>query len=82
MRALVWLVDVYQYVLIAHVIASWIPEARRHPIGQLLDRVCAPLLNPIRRFLQRVLPSTGSVDLSPILGFFALSLLKKMILSV
>ena len=47
-------------LLIVYVILSW--TQTRSPIGAVVDRLCAPLLAPIRR----IIPLVGGIDLSPL----------------
>lgn len=76
------LVYLYEMIVIASVVASWLialnvinlhnPMVRS--IWTALMAVTEPLLNPIRRFIRRILPNLGPIDLSPIvllLGCFA-----------
>ncbi len=59
---------VYQYMIIAYVLMSWVPQMRETGIGQLLERLVEPYLAPFRRFI----PSLGFIDISPIVALFAL----------
>ncbi len=67
LNLIVWavLISVIFNLLIAFgVINGYQPLVRT--VVQFLSALTEPLLAPIRRFLWRVLPSTGSVDLSPL----------------
>ena len=65
-----YLVGLYEWIVIASVIISWLGQMeminRHNPtvraIKQALDSVTEPLLRPIRRML----PATGGLDFSPI----------------
>jgi len=59
---------VYQYMIIAYVLMSWVPQMRDTGIGQLLERLVEPYLAPFRRFI----PTLGFIDISPIVALFAL----------
>jgi YggT family protein len=59
---------VYQYMVIAYVLMSWVPQMRYTGIGQLLERLVEPYLAPFRRFI----PPLGPIDISPIVALFAL----------
>ncbi len=59
---------VYQYMVIAYVLMSWVPQMRNTGIGQLLERLVEPFLAPFRRFI----PTLGVIDVSPIAALFAL----------
>lgn len=59
---------VYQFMIIAYVLMSWVPQMRDTAIGQLLERFVEPYLAPFRRFI----PPLGFIDISPIVALFAL----------
>lgn len=59
---------VYQYMVIAYVLMSWVPQMRETSIGQLLEKLVEPYLAPFRRFI----PTLGFIDISPIVALFAL----------
>jgi YggT family protein len=69
-----YLITLYTYIVIAGVIMSWLisfnvinlynPVVRT--IWDAINAVTEPLLRPIRRFTQRVLPDLKGIDISPI----------------
>ncbi|WP_159883985.1 YggT family protein [Paenibacillus puerhi] len=63
------LVNIYQYVLIAYVLLSWLPNARESFIGEILGKLCEPYLGIFRRFIP---PIGGMIDISPIVALIAL----------
>jgi YggT family protein len=81
--ALVWLVNAVVtlmiWCIIGSAILSWlfafdVINARNRFVGQvayLLDTVTRPVLGPI----QRVVPSLGGIDISPIIALLALQFL-------
>jgi YggT family protein len=60
--------SVYQYMIIAYILMSWVPQMRDTGIGQLLERLVEPYLAPFRRFI----PPLGFIDISPIVALIAL----------
>jgi YggT family protein len=74
MRVIATLIDVYSLIVLAAVIASWLPIDRRAPLLTLLSRLTEPALAPIRR----VVPPIGGLDLSPMVLLLALQLLKQL----
>lgn len=68
--SIIWtLTQIYQYMIIAYVLLSWLPGVRDSFIGELLGKLVEPYLSPFRRFI----PSIGGViDISPIVALFAL----------
>jgi len=69
---------VYQYMVIAYVLMSWVPQMRETSIGQLLERLVEPYLAPFRRFI----PTLGFIDISPIVALFALHFARIGLLSL
>ena len=73
-----------KWVVLAHVIMSWLINFnvlnRNQPlVWQIwtgLERLLEPLYRPIRRFL----PSMGGLDLSPIVAFLILNLIDMLVI--
>lgn len=66
------LLNIYFYGLLAVIILSWVAPGNRHPLAELLNDLMEPVMAPFRR----VVPSLGGLDLSPILMFLALNVLR------
>ena len=82
MRALFGLIDtllnLFSILLWIHVILSWVRPAQNQWIN-LLNSIVEPVLAPIRRFLQRYLPSQLQVfDFSPIACWLLISLVRNL----
>ncbi len=58
-----WLLRIYGYLIIARALTSWFPDARRHPIVQLLYQITDPIMVPASRFIPRI----GMIDISPMI---------------
>jgi YggT family protein len=73
--------EIYEYVLIATIIFSWlhafgVVNPRNQAvatIGDVLYRLTEPVLRPIRRFM----PNLGGLDLSPIVVFLAIFVIRQ-----
>lgn len=73
---LFWALQVYQMILLARVLMSWIPNLDiNNPIVRFLYRVTEPVLAPIRN----ALPQMGGIDLSPLVVFLGISVLMQLI---
>ncbi|MER2604618.1 MAG: YggT family protein [Siculibacillus sp.] len=80
-RLLDLVLDLYGWVLVASIVFSWLYQfgvvnsSNRAvaAIGDVLYRLTEPVLAPIRRFL----PNLGGLDLSPIVVFFAIFLVRQ-----
>ncbi len=75
---LIGLLDTYSFIVLGAVIASWARLPPDNPIGNFLYSMTEPLLAPIRS----VLPDMGGLDLSPLVLFFAIRMLRGILLSV
>jgi YggT family protein len=72
-QALMLILNVVWFIMIAHIILSWlisfqVLNLRQPVVAQVwfgLNRLLEPLYAPIRRFL----PNMGGLDLAPLVGF-------------
>jgi len=82
-QLILFLIDLYIFVIIAAVIVSWLLAfnviSPTHPQTQNLLKLLARLTDPVLRPVQKYVPSIGGIDLSPIIVIFALTLLKSLI---
>ena len=70
------LLQVYQLILLGRVLLSWIPNVDySNPIVRFLYEATEPVLAPIRN----ALPPMGGIDLSPLVVFFAISILSRLL---
>ncbi|WP_018132782.1 YggT family protein [Effusibacillus pohliae] len=69
---------VYEYILIARVLMSWVPDMERTSLGQFLVKITEPYLGMFRRFI----PPLGPIDISPIAALFALYLIQQGLMTV
>lgn len=80
---IIYVVDLYKWVVIAQVIMSWLVAfgvINTHnrvvaQIGEVLYRLTEPALRPIRRLL----PNFGGIDISPIILLLLLWLIEREI---
>jgi YggT family protein len=73
--------SVYALLILAYIILSWV----RLPYSPWLTRIqrfLYDVCDPYLRIFRRILPSMGPLDLSPMVGVFALYLLRFVILSI
>ena len=71
-QILMLILDIVWFVMIAHIIMSWligfqVLNLRQPLVAQLwsgLDRLLQPIYTPIRR----ILPNTGGLDLAPLVA--------------
>jgi YggT family protein len=75
MRILSAVLSLYYYVILARVLISWFNPNPYNPIVDAIYRLTEPVLTPIRR----ILPPMGGFDLSPLVVFFILMFLRKIV---
>ena len=67
--------DAYTLVVLISVICSWLRLSEDHPVIRFTSALTEPVLNPIRR----ILPSTGGIDISPMVLLLALRLVRRLL---
>jgi YggT family protein len=70
------LVTVLWLLILARVLLSWVNPTMSGPVARFLVETTEPLLAPIRRLI----PSTGSVDFSPLVLLLVLGFLVQLVL--
>lgn len=74
---LYWVLHIYQLILLARVLMSWIPNLdQNNPIARFLYRATEPVLAPIRS----ALPPMGGIDLSPLVVFLGISVIIQLVI--
>lgn len=68
----------YTLLLIVRIFGSWFPNFRNHKFMHFVAHYTDPYLNIFRRIIP---PIGGVLDLSPLIGFFVLQMLEKILLS-
>ena len=68
---------VYTILLFVRTVGSWFPSFAHSSLMRFVAFYTDPYLNLFRRFIP---PIGGMLDLSPLLGFFALQMVEKLLL--
>ena len=72
-------ISVYALLIFVYVLTSWVRlPYSLNPVQRFLSDVCEPYL----RLWRRILPSFGPLDLSPVVGFFGLVVLREILNNV
>jgi YggT family protein len=75
-QVLIYLLWIFEFVLLARILLSWFPNVdRSNPLIQLLYDVTEPILRPIRDMM----PQTGMVDFSPLIVFLVIQVLVRIL---
>jgi YggT family protein len=72
------LITIYLVVLAARAVLSWFPlrpDSPIAPVARMLMVITEPVLEPLRR----VIPPAGVIDLSFLVAFFGLSIIRSII---
>ena len=69
--------NAYSLVVLVSVVVSWLRLSEDNPIVTVTRTLTEPVLAPIRRLL----PSTGGIDISPMLLLLGIRLLERVLLS-
>ena len=72
-----WVFLAYTLILFGRIVGSWVPRLAFHPVMRFLRFYADPYLNIFRRLIP---PIGGALDLSPMLAFFALQFIERMVL--
>lgn len=76
-----WLLQLYLLVLLAHVVFSWVPRPPEplQPVVAFVRALTEPVLSPLRRMIPPVQLGGAALDLSILIVFFALIILRSAI---
>jgi YggT family protein len=80
---LLFILDVYFWIIIATVIISWliafdvlnVRNAQARNIVGLLNKLTEPVYKPLRKYI----PSLGGIDVTPIIVIFTIYILQNLI---
>ena len=83
-QILTLLLDVAFFIMIVHIIMSWlinfqVLNLRQPLVAQIWDGLNR-LLEPVYRPVRRMLPDTGALDLAPLVVFIAIIILRDILL--
>jgi YggT family protein len=84
-QILLFILNIAYYVLIAHIIMSWLINFQvlnlRQPLVAQLWYGINQLLEPVYRPIRRIIPSTGGIDFTPIVLFIGIYALRVIIIN-
>ncbi|RKO67427.1 YggT family protein [Desulfofundulus salinus] len=70
--------QVYDWLIFIRIILSFVRHNPYHPLIRFVYEITEPVLGFFRRFI----PPVGMLDFSPLVAFFALELLRQLVLNV
>ena len=71
--------SIYTWMLIARIVSSWFPNLSKYRAMHFLYFYTDPYLNLFRKFIP---PVGGMLDLSPMIGFFALRFFEILVMNI
>ena len=71
-----YMFEILNLLLVTRILLSWIPHNRYHPILNFIYETTEPILKPFRNMFN---PIQG-IDLSPIIVFFLLRLIRNFLI--
>ena len=80
MSLLLFLLDLYTWVIIARALVSWVSLDPRNPIVQFLYQATEPVLRPLRQIVSP--DAIGGIDISPILTIVLIQIVKYLLVSL
>lgn len=78
LRVLIKLLQIYSYLILGRVLLSWFIQDPANNIYRFFLSLTEPVLGPLRR----ILPAMGGWDLSPIVAFFAIDIITRLLISI
>lgn len=84
-QALMLILDVLWFIMIAHIIMSWlinfdVLNLRQPLVRQVWDGL-SRLLEPLYRPIRNILPDLGGLDLAPLVVFIGIIILQRALVS-
>lgn len=85
-QTIMLLINVAQFIVIAHVIMSWllnfgVLNPRQQVVGGLWNGL-NQLLDPVYSRIRRFLPQTGGLDLAPLVALLGLIILRYFVVEI
>lgn len=75
-QSMIKVIYIYMAAIILSSLMSWFPRLQGGPVAELVQEVADPCLGLVRRYL----PTFGGIDFSPIVVFFALYIVKNVVM--
>lgn len=72
------LFQLYTLMLFVRIFSSWVPELQQYRVMQFV----AFYTDPYLKLFRQIIPPIGMLDISPIVAFFALSILRYFVLGL
>lgn len=77
-RLVGFLFNLLSLLVLAHVVISWVPSARYHPVSMAVMRVTEPMLRPFRVMVR--VGYYGALDFAPFIFLLLLAIARRLVL--
>ena len=77
-NVLISIINIYQLLIVIWALASWFPAPQSGVVGDLLSAINL-LVDPYVALFRRFIPPIANVDFSPLIAYFALSIVQWLI---
>ncbi len=85
LQILLFALDIAQWIVLAHVIMSWLINFQvlnlRQPLVYQIWQVLQRLLEPIYARLRKLIPIPGGIDVTPLILLFAIYALRVVLIN-
>ena len=69
-------INIYFFAVLIRAILTWVAPQGPNPVVEILERITAPVVNPVRRFV----PLIGGIDISPLIVMIGLQVLRMLLI--
>ncbi len=73
-----FLFTAYNFIIFIRVVMSWVRVDPYNPLVRIVYQLTEPVLAPLRR----VIPPAAGLDFSPIVAFFLIELLRRLVMGL
>ena len=73
-----WTFGLLELAILVRVVVSWLPVSQFSPWVRWAFVLSEPILRPLRR----VIPTIGNIDITPIVAFFGLTILRGIVVGM
>lgn len=85
-KAISMVLFIYEWILVARVLMSWLPVSRDNKLVDLLYAITEPVLSPIRNMISKSSFFNNSMlsmfDFSPIIAFLLIGVIRNILVSI
>ncbi|RMG82389.1 MAG: YggT family protein [Chloroflexi bacterium] len=79
---IIFLLQIYSYILLARVLLSWFPNLdRSNPTVDAIVRTLYSLTEPVLSPIRNALPPTAGIDWSPLIVFLGITILIRLLIA-